>query len=229
MMTDMISNEIDNIITHELLAQLGVTPEGLEDRSAVPKAEEEPEVEEEDSEDDEEDYGPFIADSGLNAEEYEEEEEEEEEEDDDDGFVNVADSMGQTEEETDVDEIPIDMQKELKEIQMSIKNKNGEETGYDDDIMADAQALAEDEYADQDDVIAAAAGSYGKEVDFGTGDDTPIDDGGAPSRTPDILPVDHGIDKASDVKGGMDFFGFALEGKKGDTSARNRVTRRKRR
>jgi hypothetical protein len=149
------------------------------------------------------------------------------EEDDGPMIFGVADSMGQKVDDVIDEELPEKIQEELED--MTVKTKDGEETGYDDEIMADAQAMAEGEFYGQDDVIAAAAGSLEGSLKnlSRTGDDSPREEGGIPSNTPDILPVDLGIDSASSDDGGMAFFGQVIKGTQGDKSARNRVTRKR--
>lgn len=146
----------------------------------------------------------------------------------DENEFGVADSIGQRYDEVEEEALPEELQQELKD--MVTKNKDGEETGYTDEIMADAQAMAEGDFAGQEDVIAAAAGSIGAESKAGrySDDDSPREEGGIPSNTPDVLPVDLGIDKASSDEGGMAFFGQVVEGQKGNKERRNKVTRKRR-
>ena len=60
------------------------------------------------------------------------------------------------------------------------------------------------------------------------GDDAPT---GEEGYTPDVLPVDYGIDKVSSEDGrsggAMDFFMNAMEGVEGDKSRRNNVARKR--
>jgi len=156
---------------------------------------------------------------------------EDEDEVDSNEEFDVAVSMGSKIDELEEEELPENVQNDFKEFEeMGVKNKDGEETGYEDEIMADAQAMAEsDEFGDQGSIFADAAGSFGGEKDPDVfGDDTPKEEGGGPSLTPDVLPVDLGIEQASSSKGGMDFFGKVLDGEKGDKAARNKITRKKR-
>lgn len=223
--TDLFSTHLDTIITNEILQILGKDgdfysgPLGEASEEVLtetePTAEKEPEIE---------NKGEIEAQNEqiLEIDEIAEE-----------GFdgptiFGVADSMGQKIYEVVEEELPEKIQEEFED--MVVKTKSGEETGYEDEIMADAQAMAEEEFDGQEDVIAAAAGSLGgaKRGLSRIGDDSPRYDGGIVSNTPDVLPVDLGIEKASTDDGGMAFFGHVIKGEKGDKAARNKVTKKKR-
>lgn len=216
-----LSLEIDSIITNEIVQvvapQTKPYPEPLESPLKKPSTE----------------IGAIepVNSNSFNSSESETPEEdiiEPPDEDDEPQIFSVADSIGHKVDEIEEDYLPDNISKEFED--MSVRNKDGGETGYDDEIMADAQAMAEDEFCGQDDVIAAAAGSLeaGSKDPKRIGDDTPRDEGGALSSTPDVLPVDLGIDKASTDEGGMDFFNGLIDGARGDKSARNGIRRKRR-
>ena len=220
--TDFISTQIDSIITAQLLQVLGLD----RDLSLGPQNK----VSEEDftKTDPIISNEPEIVSEGQNIPQKIDSDDEDEDDEEGPMMFGVADSMGQKIDEVEDEVLPDEFQQEIKE--MAVKTKDGEETGYTDEIMADAQAMADGEFSGQEDVIAAAAGSLEGAAQrlVSTGDDSPKEEGGVPSSTPDVLPVDLGIDKASSDGGGMDFFNMVLEGEKGNKSARNRVTRKKR-
>lgn len=146
------------------------------------------------------------------------------------------DSSDDGEEENDEeDESSFYMPDPDEEEDMPVKNKEGEDEGYDDDIMNDIQAEAEDEY--DNDAIAAASGSYSDD-DFEDdaprrspksgkiGNDAPTGEDGS---TPDVLPVDYGFDNitGNDAKAGADFFTKVFSGETGDQSKRFQTRRRR--
>ena len=132
-----------------------------------------------------------------------------------------------------VDEHP-SMDQELDEetkqefSKMVVKNKQGEEVGYDDDFMADVQAMAEDDDGQDDTIFRDAAGSMDRKTFTGKTSipsDSPVDDSGMEGN--DILPVDFGMDGvAGDPRAAADFFTKAMFGQKGETRNRNQVRRK---
>jgi len=154
--------------------------------------------------------------------------------------IDVADGLSDAKFEDLDTPITEDSQEDLifnAEDAVATKDKDGNETTYTDPLMADLQAEAEDYEGDgQDSVMAAAAASHKSggarvssvgedDVDANSfPDDIPIDEGGAPSSTPDILPVDLDLDKVSEGNdSAMDFFTSAMNGFEGDKSKRNQV------
>jgi hypothetical protein len=113
--------------------------------------------------------------------------------------------------------------------QMVVKNKQGEEEGYDDDFMADVQAMAEDDDGQGDSIFRDAAGSVDKKTFTGRStlpSDSPIDDSGMEGT--DILPVDFNIDSiAGDPRASADFFTKAMFGQRGETRNRDQVRQKK--
>lgn len=122
-----------------------------------------------------------------------------------------------------------------KEGDMSIKNKLGQDVGYEDELMADIQAMADEEdFAGEDDIMADAAASMGSGRSSGARvskvaeipQDTPIGESGEEGL--DILPVDFGLNSiSSNESGGMDFFAKALSGTRGDKSKRNGLSKKR--
>jgi hypothetical protein len=218
--TELISGHIDTIISEEILGY--VVDKNMINQVMTKTTPEPPKSKHEF-------YDEYF------GEDSEPDESEDVDESDDEAYpeenFELAESIGGKIEEIEEEKLPEIVQKDFKEFKkMAVKDKSGEETGYEDEIMADAQAMAEgDEYEAQDSIFAAAAESFGNEKDPDVfGDDTPKEEGGIPSSTPDVLPVDLGIEKASSDKGGMDFFDKVLEGETGDKSARNKITRKRR-
>lgn len=146
-----------------------------------------------------------------------------------DETLRVADSLS--------DENFDDLDQELPQTEepvMGVKDKQGNETEYEDDIMSDAQEMADNdgyEYmSDPAPSVSAAkrAGALVSNVnDFAS--DAPVSDGGE-RVGPDTLPLDLGIDSvAGDTRKGADFFNQIMSGVQGDKSQRNTGLRRVRR
>lgn len=136
----------------------------------------------------------------------------------------------------DVDELdtylPAEDVKELKETQMAVKDTTGNETGYEDELMADMQAMAEDDDGDFESTImddaAASMGSVrtGATVSTRIAEDTPVGDGGEEKL--DILPADFNLDKVSENNDdAMGFFSKAISGTPGNKGNRNAVVKKK--
>ena len=169
----------------------------------------------------------------------------------DDGF-SMAAGLGASEEEFDKydDDLPEEMVEELvfpaenedEEMDtMPVKDKDGNNVGYEDPIMADLQeeledgsldGVADDDY-DYDDDEAEFDDDSGVRPRANVrpasiGDDTPTGEDG---YTPDVLPMDYGIDHVNSEDGNhggaMDFFTNAFDGIQGDKSARNNVRRKR--
>jgi hypothetical protein len=115
-----------------------------------------------------------------------------------------------------------------------IKDKNGNETEYEDDFMNDIQSEVDDFDDGMDDIMAAAAGSF-KDTDNLEGgatgssgkvaSDAPTGEDGF---VPDVLPTDFGMNGvAGDDKSAADFFTKAMMGQTGDKSLRNNITRKR--
>jgi hypothetical protein len=163
---------------------------------------------------------------------------------------SMAAGLGASEEEFDnYDEaLPEEAQSEFilpgedkEEIQtMPIKDKDGNQSGYDDPIMAELQEELEDGsldgYADDDYDYDDDEREFEEDVSVKprarvsgvVGNDAPTGEDG---YTPDVLPVDFGIDKVSSEDGrsggAMDFFNNAFDGIQGDKSRRNNVSRKR--
>ena len=120
---------------------------------------------------------------------------------------------------------------EVEEEIMSTKDKSGEEATYDDSLMADIQAMAED-----DDYIGASDSGLVSE-------DPALQSASSPSKAAvsdlkefpndvgengiDVLPADFGINSiSSDNKCAVDFFVKAISGEQGDKSQRNSLNRK---
>lgn len=138
--------------------------------------------------------------------------------------------------------IYVEAETEEEEIQMAIKDKDGNDSGYADPIMAELQDeldsggldgmieedydLDDDEREFEEDVPARKARVTGS-----IPSDAPAAEG-YENISPDVLPMDYGIGKVSTEDGqasggAMDFFNHAFEGDVGDKTARNNVQRKR--
>jgi hypothetical protein len=134
--------------------------------------------------------------------------------------------------------LPEEDEEQMEEDMESIKDKDGNETSYEDDFMNDIQAEADDDFEGQDDIMAAASASFSDDDDLEGGavgsskekkasvaDDTPT---GEEGFVPDVLPSDFGMDGVSgDDKNAAAFFASAFSGQQGDKSRRNQVKRKR--
>jgi hypothetical protein len=169
----------------------------------------------------------------------------------DSGF-SMASGLGASEEEFDKfdDELPEEAKKDFvlpgqndeedEEEFMPVKDKEGKEAGYSDPVMADLQAELESggldgvgdggyDFEDEEKEFKEDSGIKPRaRVSTIIGDDTPTGEDG---YTPDVLPVDFGINSVNsetgDYKGAMDFFTNAMSGLQGDKSRRNSVSRKR--
>lgn len=153
-------------------------------------------------------------------------------EDEDDEVETAGEGLADiTEDEAEEmdDELPQSFlsQNDEKEEEMTIKNKEGKEVGYDDELMADIQSMAED-FEGNDGLVnedpALAAASYKTKASVSTVKEIP-DDGANISL--DVLPTDYDIEKVSgNNHGAADFFNKAFFGVEGDKSKRNQTKKK---
>ena len=169
-----------------------------------------------------------------------------------DSNFNMASGLGASEEDFDKfdDELPEEAKKEFvlpgqddeeeEEELMPVKDKEGKDVGYSDPVMADLQAELESggldgigddgyDFEDEEKEFQEDSGIKPRaRVSSVIGDDTPTGEDG---YTPDVLPVDFGINSVNsengDYKGAMDFFTNAMSGIQGDKSRRNSVSRKR--
>lgn len=134
--------------------------------------------------------------------------------------------------------LPEEDEEQMEEDMESIKDKDGNETSYEDDFMNDIQSEADEDFAGQENIMAAASASFSDDDDLEGGavgsskekkasvaDDTPT---GEEGFVPDILPSDFGMDGVSgDDKNAAAFFTNAFSGQQGDKSKRNQVKRKR--
>lgn len=170
-----------------------------------------------------------------------------------DASFNMAAGLGASEDDFNKfdEELPEQAKKEFvfptqgeeedeEEILMPVKDKEGKDVGYSDPVMADLQAELESggldgmgddsyDYEDEEKEFQQDSGVKPRaRVSSIIGDDTPTGEDG---YTPDVLPVDFGINSVNseggDYKGAMDFFANAMSGAQGDKSRRNSVSRKR--
>lgn len=129
-----------------------------------------------------------------------------------------------------------DLKDEVGEKDMPIKDKEGNDSGYEDDFMNDLQMEAEESDGLGDDIMAAAAASFDDDDDdldggytgggsSGDKKSSSYDDTPRETNTPDILPSDLGLGSATDANAGAQLFASAIMGQTGDKSKRNGVRR----
>jgi len=137
-----------------------------------------------------------------------------------------------TDDEEELDEtLPATFFAGEEENEVAIKNRLGADTSYEDELMADIQAMAEDDnYETNEDGLVAedpalAAASPKKGATISTLSSGPPND--ASDESIDALPVDYGIDKvAGNDSGAKDFFSRAFFGEEGDKTQRNGIKRK---
>lgn len=169
--------------------------------------------------------------------------------DEDEDMENMVGSLGGDEEafeemDTELPEesksdfiLPEEDEEQMEEDMENIKDKDGNETSYEDDFMNDIQSEADEDFEGQEDIMAAASASFNaddieggatgssKEKKASVADDTPT---GEEGFVPDVLPTDFGMDGISgDDKNAAAFFASAFEGQQGDKSKRNQVKRKR--
>lgn len=155
----------------------------------------------------------------------------EHEEDEDEEVESHGEGLSDLTEEELEEELPQSFMdnNETEEEDMAVINKNGQEDGYADPLMAEMQAMVDGDDFEEDSGLvtndpalsAASFSSRGAAVsNMGTMPND-VSDG------IDVLPADFGIDGVSgNDKGSADFFTAAFSGQLGDKSRRNQVKRK---
>ena len=129
---------------------------------------------------------------------------------------DMAESLSDTDFDSLDVELPEEAQRQKEEDLMGIKDREGNDSNYKDDIMADAQEFAEDDGTDMGTYEEPVGDMGGARVSM-TGD-MPDDSG----DDLDVLPMDLGLKSVtSDDKSAIDFFLSASEGRTGDKTKRN--------
>jgi len=129
-----------------------------------------------------------------------------------------------------------------EEILMPIKDKDGNDAGYEDEVMNDFQeelesgdldGVSDDSYDHDDDEREFEEDRPQKSKATVSGhipSDAPAAEG-YENTAPDVLPMDYGINQVSaedgQVSGAIDFFNNAFDGIQGDKTARNNVQRKR--
>jgi len=142
----------------------------------------------------------------------------------DDSELSVAEGLS----DTTIDEFDSPLETfdddDEEEDEMGVKNKQGEDSTFDDDVLADAQSSMEDMFGSNE--LEADYDSDPDERELsGIGNDAPVGDMG--EKKGDHLPVDYGLNAISGTASvaGMDFFERVAQGQVGNTNLRNQVKR----
>lgn len=153
---------------------------------------------------------------------------------DDTDSISIGSHLGASEEEFKNmdDELPQDTfvmpnnnddEDEEEDRPMPVKDKDGKPAAYENDYMNDLQQEVEDDEFGDDPAIAAADGHVNDSEDDTFADDTPRE-----SSTPDVLPMDYGLDSVvKNDQSAASFFTAAIEGKQGDKTKRNGIKRKR--
>lgn len=237
--TELISTRIDDILSEEIvqamnekLASLGIENMSLsvshqpnEEFVYIPNGQSRPFLEPQGED-------VFLGDVGL-ADHTEEgdvviqDTSAEREEAIDEEDFSMADGLAEEglEEDTPLPDNNIMFPGDMEE-DVAIKNKENEEVEYEDDIMADAQAMAEgDDYEGGYEEPVGDMGSGRRANVSNVGNDAPTDDSGMGGD--DLLPVDLDIDSVLDSKGSVDFFAAAMQGQRGDKTKRDGIKQKR--
>lgn len=182
-----------------------------------------PTLEQNDQEEEDEDDEMFVGSLGGDEEEFE----------DMDAELSEEEKAEFLLPEEDEEEVEQELSEEEEDMDV-IKDKNGNETRYEDDFMNDIQDEIDDFDDGMDDIMAAASASFKDDDDMSGGatastskvaNDAPTGEDGF---VPDILPTDFGMNGvAGDDKSAADFFTKAMMGQTGDTAKRNQIVRKR--
>ena len=239
--TELISDRIDEILSEEIvqamnekLASLGIqnmslsvshVTDGTGEHVYIPNGYSRPflEPQGEDVFANGSELTDFSEDGDVTVEDSSEERDEALDADD----FSMADGLAEEglEEDTPLPDNDIIFPGDMEE-KVAIKNKENEEVEYEDDIMADAQAMAEgDDYEGGYEEPVGDMGSGRRAAVSNVGNDAPTDDSGHSGV--DVLPVDLDIDSVVDNKGAVDFFAAAMQGQRGDKTKRDGIRQKR--